>query len=93
MTFLIPTSFARKEERAVVRLIKLMQAMVNIKTAMMDRLTGKDPAVEKQFESMEPVGRMGTAEEIAEAVVWLCSDAASFITGHSMAVDGGMVAQ
>lgn len=64
-----------------------------IKTAMMDRLTGKDPAVEKQFESMEPVGRMGTAEEIAEAVVWLCSDAASFITGHSMAVDGGMVAQ
>lgn len=63
-----------------------------IKTAMMDRLTGKDPEVEKQFISMEPIGRMGTAEEIAEAVVWLCSDAASFVTGHAMAIDGGMVA-
>ena len=36
---------------------------------------------------------MGTPEEIAEAVVWLGSDAASFVTGHAMAVDGGFVAQ
>ena len=41
----------------------------------------------------EPVGRMGTPEEIAETVVWLCSDAASFVTGHTMTVDGGYVAQ
>lgn len=64
-----------------------------IKTAMIDRLTGNDPEVEKQYISMEPVGRMGTPEEIAEAVVWLCSDAASFVTGHAMVIDGGMVAQ
>jgi len=40
-----------------------------------------------------PVGRLGQPEEIAEAVIWLSSDAASFVTGHSMAVDGGYVAQ
>ncbi|HEY5869836.1 MAG TPA: SDR family oxidoreductase, partial [Candidatus Tectomicrobia bacterium] len=41
----------------------------------------------------EPMGRVGTPEEVAEAVVWLCSDAASFVTGHTMTVDGGDVAQ
>ena len=64
-----------------------------IKTAMIDRFTGKKKEVEKQFESMEPIGRMGTPEEVAEAVTWLCSDAASFITGHSLAIDGGWLAQ
>ena len=41
----------------------------------------------------EPVGRLAQPAEIGEAVVWLCSDAASFVTGLPMAVDGGMVAQ
>lgn len=63
-----------------------------IKTEMIDRITGKDKAVEKQYEGMEPVGRMGKPEEIAEAVVWLCSDAASFITGVALPVDGGWLA-
>jgi NAD(P)-dependent dehydrogenase (short-subunit alcohol dehydrogenase family) len=64
-----------------------------IHTEMIDRLTGNDPAVEKQFIDLEPVGRMGTPEEIAAGAVWLCSKAASFVTGHAMAVDGGFVAQ
>ena len=64
-----------------------------IRTPMIDRFTGKDKEVEKQFENMEPVGRLGNPEEIAEAVIWLCSDSASFITGHAMPVDGGWVAQ
>ena len=63
-----------------------------IKTAMVDRITGKDKAAEKQFESMEPIGRMGQPEEVAAAVTWLCSDGASFITGHALAVDGGWIA-
>lgn len=63
-----------------------------IHTEMIERLTGKDKEVEKQFTNMEPVGRMGTPEEIAEAVVWLCSDAASFITGIAIPVDGGLTA-
>lgn len=64
-----------------------------IKTAMIDRLTGKTKEAEKQFEGMEPVGRMGLPEEVAGAVLWLCSDEASFVTGHAMTVDGGWIAQ
>ena len=64
-----------------------------IKTPMIDRFTGKGKVAEKQFENQEPIGRMGLPEEVAEAVVWLCSDAASFVTGDALAVDGGWIAQ
>ena len=64
-----------------------------IKTPMVDRVTGKDKTVEKAYEDMEPVGRMGQPEEVAEAIIWLCSDASSFVTGESMAVDGGWLAR
>jgi NAD(P)-dependent dehydrogenase (short-subunit alcohol dehydrogenase family) len=63
-----------------------------IKTPMIDRLTGNEKSVEKNYEIMEPVGRMGQPEEVAEAVIWLCSDAASFVTGVIMPVDGGWIA-
>ena len=64
-----------------------------IRTPMMERGIALRPEFEVQALATEPVGRMGRPEEIAEAVVWLCSDAASFVTGHTMAVDGGYVAQ
>jgi len=64
-----------------------------IRTMMVERVTGGDPQVEAQLTAIEPVGRMGRSEEVAEAVVWLCSDAASFVTGHAMVVDGGLVVQ
>jgi NAD(P)-dependent dehydrogenase (short-subunit alcohol dehydrogenase family) len=64
-----------------------------IKTAMVDRITEGKPDVEAAFTAGEPVGRMGRPEEIAAAVVWLCSDDASFVTGIPMPVDGGWVAQ
>jgi len=52
-----------------------------------------NPQYEAELIARHPIGRLGTPEEIAEAVVWLCSDAASFVTGHTMTVDGGYVAQ
>lgn len=64
-----------------------------IRTEMIERFTGGDPQAEEQLAASEPVGRMGTPEEVAEAVVWLCSDDASFVTGHPLVIDGGMVAQ
>jgi len=64
-----------------------------IRTPMVERFLGGSAEAEAQFVALEPVGRMGTPEEVAEAVVWLCSDAASFVTGHAMPVDGGLVAQ
>ncbi len=64
-----------------------------IQTPMVERLTADQPQLGEALVAMEPVGRTGRPEEIAESVVWLCSDAASFVTGHAMSVDGGFVAQ
>lgn len=64
-----------------------------IRTPMIDRITGNKKEVEDQFAAMEPIGRLGQPEEVANAVLWMCSDEASFVTGHAMAVDGGWVAQ
>jgi len=64
-----------------------------IRTPMIGRRLDAKPNREAAYIAMEPVGRLGEPQEIAEAVVWLCSDAASFVTGHSMAVDGGLVAR
>jgi len=62
----------------------------------MSRMVGGDPAkIEEAFKgyaALVPVGRVGRPEEAAEAVLWLCSEAASYITGQSMIVDGGLTA-
>ncbi len=64
-----------------------------IQTPMVERGAQLSPGFDELALSMEPVGRFGQPAEVGEAVVWLCSDAASFVTGHPMAVDGGLVAQ
>jgi NAD(P)-dependent dehydrogenase (short-subunit alcohol dehydrogenase family) len=64
-----------------------------IKTPMIDRFTGKKKEAEQQFIAAEPIGRMGEPEEVADTVIFLCSEKSSFITGHAMAVDGGWIAQ
>ena len=63
-----------------------------IQTPRGERIRARDPVgMDKELEQL-PIGRMGQPEEVAEVVVWLCSDAASFVTGHGVSVDGGFVA-
>lgn len=64
-----------------------------IDTPMMARFTGGTAEGRARVISEEPVGRMGQPEEIAAAVVWLCSEAAAFVIGHAMVVDGGQTVQ
>ena len=64
-----------------------------IHTEMIERFTHGDPALEAAMVATEPAGRLGEPAEIGAVVAWLCSDAASFVTGVAMPVDGGFVAQ
>ena len=63
-----------------------------IRTPMLDRALEREPRREKGIVKVHPIGRLGEAEEIANAALWLCSDSASFVTGHQLAVDGGLTA-
>jgi NAD(P)-dependent dehydrogenase (short-subunit alcohol dehydrogenase family) len=63
------------------------------RTPMLEGFMGGDPKMEKLMSAASALGRLGTPEEIAAAVVWLCSDAASFVLGAAIPVDGGAVAQ
>lgn len=61
---------------------------------VLNRVGGGDvEAAAAQYAAAIPLGRIGRPDEIARAVVWLCSDAASYITGHTLAVDGGLLAR
>jgi NAD(P)-dependent dehydrogenase (short-subunit alcohol dehydrogenase family) len=62
-------------------------------TLLFDYLTGTDPVQKANMEKSVPLGRLGFAADMAEAVIWLCSDAANFITGQCLAVDGGLTAR
>jgi NAD(P)-dependent dehydrogenase (short-subunit alcohol dehydrogenase family) len=63
-----------------------------IRTPMMDRAIEREPRRQKMIDKIHPIGRLGEAQEIANAALWLLSDSASFVTGHQLAVDGGLTA-
>lgn len=58
-------------------------------TAMYERIVAADPKIPDMVRETNPMGRDGEPEEVAEAVVWLCSEAASYVNGHAMSIDGG----
>ena len=64
-----------------------------IRTAMLDRFIRGDTQIEAQLSEQVPLGRLGTVDEVAGVVTWLCSGTASFITGHAIPIDGGYIAQ
>jgi NAD(P)-dependent dehydrogenase (short-subunit alcohol dehydrogenase family) len=63
------------------------------RTPMLDRMLGQNPALEAKLISRVPLRRLGTTAEIAQAAIYLFSDAAAFITGHSLVMDGGIMAE
>ena len=65
----------------------------NTRTPLLDQIEENQPEIYEQLLAGTPVGRLAQPSEIAAAVLWLCSDASSFCTGHAMLVDGGYTAQ
>lgn len=64
-----------------------------IRTPMVERVLANTPSLETMLTAGEPIGRLGTPEEIADAVLWLAAPGAAFVTGQAIAVDGGWVAR
>lgn len=64
-----------------------------VETPMLERLLQGQPHAVQDYLTSHPMGRLGQPHEIAQAVLWLCSDAASFVTGHALVIDGGWTAQ
>jgi NAD(P)-dependent dehydrogenase (short-subunit alcohol dehydrogenase family) len=63
-----------------------------VRTPPVERWMKRDPKVARQIIAQEPIGRLGTPEEIAEMVIWLCSERATFVIGAALAIDGGYLA-
>jgi NAD(P)-dependent dehydrogenase (short-subunit alcohol dehydrogenase family) len=64
-----------------------------VDTDMYQRFAGDKPELRAKWLALHPIGRIGQPEDVAEAAIWLSSSKASFVTGHSLLVDGGFTAQ
>jgi NAD(P)-dependent dehydrogenase (short-subunit alcohol dehydrogenase family) len=95
---LVVSDIAVEDGRETVSLIEqaggralFVQADVRLETEVV-ALIEREPGRRKAIDKIHPVGRVGEAIEVAAAVLWLCSEGASFVTGHQLAVDGGLTA-
>ena len=76
--------------RAGIRINSLCPGAV--KTPMLARAFEREPQSEKKLKAAHPIGRFAEPVEIANAALWLCSEQSSFVTGHQLAIDGGLTA-
>jgi NAD(P)-dependent dehydrogenase (short-subunit alcohol dehydrogenase family) len=74
-----------------IRVNAILPAVID--TDMFQRFAGEKPEFRAQITNLHPIGRIGKSEEIADAAIWLSSSKSSFVTGHSLLVDGGFTAQ
>jgi NAD(P)-dependent dehydrogenase (short-subunit alcohol dehydrogenase family) len=74
-----------------IRVNAILPAVID--TDMYHRFAGENPEFRAQITALHPIGRIGKSEEIADAAIWLSSSKSSFVTGHSLLVDGGFTAQ
>jgi NAD(P)-dependent dehydrogenase (short-subunit alcohol dehydrogenase family) len=74
-----------------IRVNAILPAVID--TEMYHRFAGEKPEFHAQITALHPIGRIGKSEEIADAAIWLSSSKSSFVTGHSLLVDGGFTAQ
>jgi len=90
---IIETQTAFEELELAIAAAKDAGAAAVIGSIAFDKMVeeGQGEELDKMLKSLVPMGRMGKAEEIADAVLWLCSSAASYVTGQSISVDGGYV--
>ncbi|GAB3401721.1 SDR family oxidoreductase [Massilia agilis] len=83
-------SAAVEYARAGIRVNSLCPGAV--RTPMFARMLERDPQLEEKLKDTYPMGRLAEPAEVANAVMWLCSDQSSFVTGHQLAIDGGLTA-
>ncbi len=81
---------AAEYAREGIRINSVCPGVVN--TPMMGRALEREPLREKKLRNVHPMGRFAEPVEIANAAMWLCSEQSSFVTGHQLAVDGGLTA-
>ena len=81
---------AAEYARQGIRINSVCPGVVN--TPMMGRALEREPLREKKLRNVHPMGRFAEPAEIAQAAMWLCSEHSSFVTGHQLAVDGGLTA-